>query len=110
MGAELEAVQADADASPDGVTVPLVTEAGEFPVTIPPPGRWKSRANTALRVGDFTTWAQLVLSEDDFESWSEGDPTNDEVEDFFRAWKKTSGEDPKGSGRSPRSSRSTARR
>lgn len=109
MGA-LEAVEAEAETPAEGPTVDLVTEAGTFPITIPPPGRWKSRANTALRVGDFDGWADLVLSEADAAAWADADPTNDDVEAFFKAWQDVSGENRGKSRPSQRSSRSTARR
>jgi len=107
---ELEAVQSDAQAPPDGVMVPLVTANADVSVLVPPPGRWRTRANRALRVGDFDEWAELVLSGQDYAAWVEADPTNDDVETFFRAWKDASGEDKGKSSASQRSSRSTARR
>lgn len=106
----LEAVQADATASPEGAAVPLVTEAGEFDVHVPPPGRWKTRANRALKEGDFDVWAELVLSAEDYATWLEADPVNDDVQHFFEAWQSSTGENPKKSQPSRSSSRSTARK
>lgn len=109
MGA-LEAVQAEAGSPPEGPAVPLVTDAGTVDITVPPPGRWKSRANSALRVGDFEEWAVLVLSDEDAAAWADADPTNDDVETFFKAWQELSGENRGKSRPSPRSSENTARR
>jgi hypothetical protein len=106
----LEAVQADASSPKDGVAVPLVTEAGEVSVTVPPPGRWRTKANRALKDGDFDLWAELVLSEDDFQAWLDAEPVNDDVETFFEAWGAATGENSGKSRPSGRSSRSTARR
>jgi hypothetical protein len=106
----LEAVQADATAPAEGVEVPLVTDEGEFTVTVPKPGKWKTRANTMLKDGDFDGWAKLVLSGADFDVWVEADPTNEDVEHFFEAWSKVSGEAPGESSRSSTSSRSTRRK
>lgn len=110
MSAELEAVAADATADVAGTVVSLVTDNGEFTVTVPPPGKWRTRANRALREGNFDVWAETVLSEKDVETWAAADPTNDDMEEFFRAWKELSGEDQGKSSASRRSSRSTARR
>jgi hypothetical protein len=106
----LRAIEAEADAAPLGAAVPLVTDAGEFDVTVPPPGKWRTRANRALREGDFDSWAELVLSAEDFDSWIEADPTNDDVEAFFKAWADVTGESRGKSSTSAASSRSTRRR
>jgi hypothetical protein len=106
----LEAVQADAVAPAEGAVVPLVTDEGEFAVTVPKPGKWKTRANTMLKDGDFDGWAELVLDRGDFETWTEADPTNEDVEHFFEAWSKVTGEDAGKSPRSGPSSRSTRRK
>lgn len=105
----LKAVEADA-ATTDGATVTLTSEAGEFSVMVPPPGRWRTRANRALRQGDFDEWAELVLSAEDYASWVEADPTNDDVSRFFEAWGEATGENRGKSRRSTSSSRSTAKR
>jgi len=105
----LESVQADATAPPDGVVVPLVTDEAKVEVTVPPPGRWKTRANRALREGDFDAWAELVLSPDDYDAWVDADPTNDDVEAFFAAWQDATGESRGKSSRSRNGSKGTAR-
>ena len=117
--AALEAVQAETDAeteSDDGsalIELSVTDRRGKVEVAairVPPPGRWRTRANRALRQGDFDEWAELVLSEEDYEAWAELDPTNDEVDAFFAAWKDTSGQELGKSRASRRSSRNTARR
>lgn len=110
MSDALRDAAAEADATPDGVVVPLVTDEGEFEVTVPPPGRWRSRANRALSDGNFDVWAEIVLSEEDYDTWCEADPVLDDVEAFFTAWKHASGESRPKSSRSSRSARSTRRR
>jgi hypothetical protein len=89
----IEEIKAEVDRDPEGTLVTLVTEAGEFEVEVPLPGRWKSRANSILRQGDFEGWAEAVLSKGDFATWREADPTNDEVKVFFEAWGAATGED-----------------
>lgn len=106
----LEAVQAEAAAPTGGVSVPLVTDVGECMVIVPPPGKWRTTANRALREGDFDLWAELVLSEDDYRAWLDAEPVNDDVEKFFEAWGDASGENSGKSRPSQRSSKGTARR
>jgi hypothetical protein len=106
----LEAVQADAEAAPEGASVDLVTETATVTVTVPPPGRWKSRANTMLREGNFDGWAQTTLSDGDWAKWVDADPTNDDVEAFFTAWQDTAGETVGKSSKSRNGSRPTPRR
>jgi len=107
---ELDAVRADAAAPVEGVVVPLVTDDAKVEVTVPPPGRWKTRANRALREGDFDGWAELVLSPEDFDAWVDADPTNDDVEAFFTAWQEATGESRGKSSPSRNGSKGTARR
>src|SRR5579875_3145780 len=109
MSEPLQAVKADAAAGTDGVLVKLTTDDGEGDILVPPSGRWKSRANSMLNNGQFHEWARTVLAETDFDTWSELDPTNDDVEAFFKAWQAATGESRPESRASKRSSRSTPR-
>lgn len=92
MADSTEQLRADAEAPLAGVAVVLSSDTGEAKITVPPPGRWKSRANTMLREGNFDGWAQVTLSEDDWGQWCEVDPTNDDVEAFFQSWQEAAGE------------------
>lgn len=106
----VDEARAEADTTAEGTVVTLVTEDGSADVLVPSPGKWKTRANRALREGDFEGWAELVLSADDFEAWCDADPTNDDVEAFFKAWQESTGENRGKSSRSTTSSRSTRKR
>lgn len=110
MSDALQDIEAEADAAPEGAVVALVTEVGEFEVTVPPAGTWRTLANRALRQGDFDEWAELVLTEDDYDTWCEAETTLADVEDFFTAWKQATGESRPKSSRRQGSSRSTRRR
>lgn len=107
---ELKAVAADAASGPAGTIVVLRTERGSAQLAVPPPGRWRTRANRALRQGDFDEWSELVLSGEDSAAWAELDPTNDDVEAFFISWRDATGEDPKRSASSIASSPPTPKR
>lgn len=89
MSESLKAIEAEADAAPAGTYVDLVTEAGEAELLVPPPGRWKSRAQTFLTQGAYDLWAQLTLSSEDFKAWRHLDPTLDEATAFLESWSRT---------------------
>jgi hypothetical protein len=110
MAAELEAIQAEADAPAEGSYVELSTEAGDAELLVPPPGKWKSRAQTFLNQGSFDVWAQLTLSAEDFKAWRELDPTLDEATAFFESWQEKAGQDLGKSRASRRSSKNTRKR
>jgi hypothetical protein len=114
MAAEkaLAAVQAEVEAedSDGSVVVELVTDDGAEDISVPPPGRWKARAQRMLAQGDFDSWAEVVLPEADRAKWVELDPTNDDVQVFFEKWKDVGGQDTGKSSSSRRSSKGTARR
>lgn len=110
MSESLKAIQAEADAPLDGVEVDLVTEAGDATILVPPPGRWKSRAQTFLTQGAYDLWAQITLSADDFKAWRQLDPTLDEATAFLEAWQEAAGQNLGGSRASRRSSKSTRKR
>jgi hypothetical protein len=63
-----------------------------------------------LREGDFDGWAQTVLLEGDWISWQKADPTNDDVEAFFKAWQHATGETVGKSSKSLNGSPATQRR
>lgn len=78
------------------------------PIYVPPTKQWRASAMHALRQGDFETWAEITLDDDDWDTWQEIDPTLAQIEDFFEIInpKLSSGN----SRASRRSSRSTRRR
>jgi hypothetical protein len=94
----------------DGFIVALVTASGAVDLTVPAPGRWPTKAMRALRGNDSEEWASLVLSEQDYEAWSDANPTNDDAAEFFVQFQQVAGETVGKSRTSQRSSRSTARR
>lgn len=105
--AALEAVEAEVDAGDGSVMVAL----GETSVRVKPAGQWRSSGVSAMRVGDFTAWAETCLAtEEDVEVWKDVDPTMDECEAFFREWGAATGQDSGKSSGSRRSSRTTAKR
>lgn len=53
------------------------------PIYVPPTKQWRSSAMHALRNGDFQSWAEVVLDDDDYDVWIEVDPTLEQIEDFF---------------------------
>lgn len=109
MSDGLDDIRADAVAPSQGVTVVLATENGKGEITVPPAGRWKTRANTMLRDGNLDGWAQITLSAEDWATWSELDPTNDDAGAFFAAWQEAAGETVGKSSKSPSGSRPTPR-
>ena len=110
MSESLKAIEAEADAPAEGVYVELVTEAGEAELLVPPPGRWKSRAQTFLTQGAYDLWAQITLSQEDFKAWRQLDPTLDEATAFLESWQEVAGQDLGKSRASRRSSKSTRKR
>ena len=87
----LEALEADAATDPNGVvTVPLA----EVSVRVKPVKQWRASGIRAMREGDFDTWAEKALADDDYSRvWKVVDPTMNDVEAFFRAWKAATGQD-----------------
>ena len=110
MASELEAIRAEADSAPEGVFVDLVTEDGEAELLVPPPGKWKSRAQTFLGQGMYDLWAQLTLTAEDFKAWRELDPTLDEATAFLERWQEAAGQSLGKSRASRRSSKNTRKR
>jgi hypothetical protein len=102
----LEALEGEVLDADDSVSVSL----GDEKVRVKPLNDWRSSATRALREGDFDTWAEKCLAGDDYEIWSDVDPTLGEVEEFFTEWQKVTGQDPKASRASRRSSKNIAKR
>lgn len=106
----LEAVEAESTVPDGGAVVEMSTDEGSGKITIPPAGQWKTRATRALTSGDFDEWAEIVLSDADYQQWVDLDPTLDDVSRFFTNWQASTGADLGKSRSSKRSLRSTAKR
>jgi hypothetical protein len=117
----LEDAQAEADTDrADYVVLPL----RDVTVRVLPERDWPSSAVQDLNGGDFHSWAekcladdteyddddQLIAGSDDGQLWLDTDPTLGEVEDFFEAWEKATGQNRGKSRPAARSSRRTRRR
>lgn len=102
----VEAVRAEAETGGATVSVPFVDGALE----VLPAGQWRKSALNALRVGDFDGWAQKCLTPESVAVWDAADPTMDEVQEFFAAFRDLTGQDPGKLSASPGSLRNTARR
>lgn len=80
------------------------------PIWVKPVRQWRASALHALREGDLMAWAEATLSDDDWDTWLDVDPTIDEIEEFFKTINAGLGTDPGNSRASRRSSRNTRRR
>jgi hypothetical protein len=69
----------EAEATGRGVPVPLCGKD----IHVPPTVEWRSSALKALHTGDYETWAERTLSEQDYNTWMDVDPTLGEVQRFF---------------------------
>ena len=79
-------------------------------VYVKPVKQWRASALHALREGDLMGWAEATLSDDDWEIWTEVDPTLEEIETFFASINTGLGTNPGNSRASRRSSTRTRRR
>lgn len=96
---------------PDGaVRVRLGDDTDGVDIWVPDRRRWRNSALRALNSGDFQSWADRTLLEEDAEAWEDYDPTLEEIEEFFERWTKLSGDEPGKRGRSKLGSRRTSRR
>lgn len=108
----LQAVEAEATTGDESVVVTLTGKNGTADITVPNAMDWDGEATEVLSAGRFYTWAELVLSDDDFEAWRSVRPTNRQIDEFFRSWSELTGQDAGKSRALRRSSktRSSARR
>lgn len=79
-------------------------------VYVKPVRQWRASALAALREGDLMGWAEATLSDDDWATWEEVDPTIEQIQEFFKSIDTGLGTDPGNSRASRRSSRGTRRR
>ncbi len=110
----LEAAQAEVDTeqeSPDGsLIVTLETKDGSADIIVPRVEDWDSEAFESVNEVKYTTWARLVLSDEDWKKWSNLRPTISEASKFFSSWSDLSGADVGKADRSPRWQRRMKRR
>lgn len=98
--ADIAALQADAETAPSAnVAVDLDGTA----LHVLPMRKWRSSAVRALRSGDFDLWAEKCLADGGWTLWQAIDPTMEDVEAFFAAWSKATGQSVGNSSASPRS-------
>lgn len=91
----MEALQSEilADATSGPVLVELIT--GEVSVRVLPARMWRLSGYSAIKEGDFLTWAKKCLaSEDDYRAFVEADPTFEQINQFFNRFGETSGDMP----------------
>lgn len=105
-----EAQETEAAAEP-WVTVPLAGYDGVAKdVRSLPPTRWRASAIRALNHGDFDAFMDLVLHEDDYDTYLELDPDAEAIGHFAEAAGRAVGEALGKSGGRRRSSKSTRKR
>jgi hypothetical protein len=86
-------VETETETDDGSVVVTLATDLGKADVTVPPLSAWRSMARNALfSRGDDLFWAQRTLTPEDAQAWMELDPTQAEVQDFFAAWGRVTGQ------------------
>jgi len=110
---EPEVTEADAqeiEAEGHYVTALLTTEDGSEELRIIPPGAWKQSWQRLLNQGQIDAFVKTVVHPDDFDTYFELDPTNEEFGEFVAEAAQQAGES-LGKSRGPApSSRSTRRR
>ena len=108
------AAQVEAEAEPDqraDGSVPILMGNGKT-VYVPMQARWKKSAQDFINRGDFDSWAESVLSDEDlglWDEWMDTDPEMGEVLDFMEALGKSTGLAARGNRASRRSSQRTRR-
>lgn len=111
-GAQVDRIAALQAEVLDDLDGPLLVELvpGQS-VRVLPPKMWRVSSLSAMRVGDFDTWAKKALaSEEDYEVFMDVDPTLEQVETFMKNLNEVSGEgNSKTSSRSARRSKTTRR-
>ncbi len=82
------------------------TETRSASITVPPVPQWDAEALELLEARKFTSWARLVLSDEDWRRWQNLRPNLGEADDFFGRWGELSGQ---GRGKSEPSRRALRR-
>lgn len=89
-----EAMQAEVDledTDDESVTVRLETRNGDADITIPHAVDWPARALDLLADGRVHSWAHLVFSDTDWQTWQDLEPTVREANAFIAAWEQAGG-------------------
>lgn len=95
------AVQAETMSEPASIAAPAPSKTVAIAlgtgvvVNVPMQSEWRMSAQNYMRVGDFDSWAEVVLSKVDLAAWDEWmdkDPTMGEMTPFFEALGKATGE------------------
>lgn len=114
MSEPLQAIRAEAEAPDDGITVALETDDGEVEFFIERPPRWHLGAVEAINAMPprYNEWAELALDEENHAKWVSVQRSTryGALGPFFTELWARVGEDPKPSGPSKGSSRSTRKR
>lgn len=109
--AQAQEIEATADPNDPYVPVPLAGYDGvSKDVHALPANKWRASAFRALNGGDMDGFMQLVLHEDDYDTYLELDPDMDAIGHFAEAAARAGGEDLGKSSGPSRSGRSTRRR
>ncbi len=73
--------------------VPLVTANGKGEIRIPAPRKWRATAKNALFAQDNPlAWAAKTLSTEDFVTFAQLDPNEEELDVMWREWGRATGE------------------
>lgn len=89
---EVEALEESGPQPVANVTVTLETGVE---IRVPVQSTWKRSAMDYMQIGDFDSWAELVLTKEDLGHWDEWmhlDPTMGEITKFFERVGKATGE------------------
>lgn len=92
-GSKIEALQSEilADATSGPVLVELIT--GEVSIRVLPARMWRLSGYSAIKEGDFLTWAKKCLaSDEDYEAFIDADPTFEQINQFFTRFGAATGE------------------
>lgn len=93
----IPAIQAEvmAEVGPQPVKTVPVTMGNGVTVRVPLQSEWRMDAMNFMRAGDFTSWAESVLSDDDlglWDDWMDRNPKLGEVTQFFDELGKATGQ------------------
>lgn len=93
MATAAERGKAEAAARDTSVVYDTVTW-DDYKWEVLPARKWRSSAIHALTNNHYEVWAAACLSATSYAHWREVDPTVDECDEFWTAWKDRTGQDP----------------